>query len=276
VYSFARRPLWILSHVLVLLGVLAMLRLGFWQMSRWHEESDEQDRVAAALAADPVPLDEVVDSGTPPAEVGDDLLYTQVVVEGTWLVDETVVVRNRALQGSPGGWLMTPLLQPDGTAVAVVRGWVDLQVANAGAPFIGAEPPEGDVVVVGSVGLAQRRGAIGPTDPAEGHLDSLARVDIQRLGEQLDVPIEPVWVMAEGMDPPQQGSVVQPVEPEVPTPSQNFSYMVQWWIFATIAALGYLLVIYKVARMRARPDEPHPGALDLTGSSTPDDETAGV
>ncbi len=258
-YSFARRPLWILSHVLVLVGVIAMVRLGFWQLSRWHDESDREDRITAALAADPVPLDEVVGLDTLPEEVGEDLRYRRVVVEGTWRTDATVVVRNRALQGSPGGWLVTPLLQADGTAVAVVRGWVDLQVANGGAPFPGTDPPEGEVTVVGSVGLTQRRGAMGPTDPPEGRLDSLARMDLERLGAQLDVPLEAVWVMAEAMEPPQPGTAVQPVEPEVPSPSQNFSYMVQWWIFATIAAFGYLLVLYKVARMKA--SEP-PSSLD--------------
>jgi cytochrome oxidase assembly protein ShyY1 len=251
VYSFARRPLWILSHVLVLVGVIVMVRLGFWQLSRWQEESEEQDRIEAALEAEPVPLDEVVELATPPGEVGEDLRYRRVVVEGTWRPGDTVVVRNRALQGSPGGWLVTPLLQADGTAVAVVRGWVDLQVANGGAPFPGTEPPEGQVVVVGSVNPTQRRGAMGPSDPDEGRLDSLARVDLERLAAQVEVPIEPVWVLAEAMEPSQQGSSVQPVEAEVPSPSQNFSYMVQWWIFATIAALGYLLVLYKVARMNA-------------------------
>jgi cytochrome oxidase assembly protein ShyY1 len=162
-----------------------------------------------------------------------------------------VVVRNRALQGSPGGWLVTPLLQADGTAVAVVRGWVDLQLANGGAPFPGTGPPEGEVVVVGSANLTQRRGAVGPSDPDEGRLDSLARLDLERLAAQVEVPLEPVWVLAEATEPPQGGSAVQPVEAEVPSPSQNFSYMVQWWIFATIAALGYLLVLYKVARMKA-------------------------
>jgi cytochrome oxidase assembly protein ShyY1 len=232
-------------------GVVVMVRLGFWQLSRWQEESDEQDRIEAALDAEPVPLDDVVGAATLPNEVGEDVRYRRVVVEGTWLADDTVVVRNRALQGSPGGWLVTPLLQADGTAVAVVRGWVDLQLANGGAPFPGTEPPEGEVVVVGSANLTQRRGAVGPSDPDEGRLDSLARLDLERLAAQVEVPVEPVWVLAEATDPPQAGSVVQPVEAEVPSPAQNFSYMVQWWIFATIAALGYLLVLYKVARMKA-------------------------
>ncbi|MCZ7630377.1 MAG: hypothetical protein M5U19_15670 [Microthrixaceae bacterium] len=38
---------------------------------------------------------------------------------------------------------------------------------------------------------------------------------------------------------------------DLPSPSQNFSYMMQWWFFAAIAAVGYVLILRKVARSRA-------------------------
>lgn len=280
-YSFARRPLWIVSHVLVLLGVLAMVRLGFWQMSRWHEESREADRVEAALRAEPVELDDLADPIEPPGEVGGSVEHRRVVLAGEWLVDETVVVRNRSLQGNPGGWLMTPLLRSDGTAVAVVRGWVPLEISNAGAPFTGTEPPEEPAVVTGSIGLTQQRRGLGPSDPAHGTIDSFARVDVQRYGQQLDVPLWPVWVMAETVEPAEPAAVV-PVEPEVPTPSQNFSYMVQWWVFAAIAAGGYVLILVKLARSDRSPSQvplDEPSVIDLRAGADPEgprDVTSGV
>lgn len=69
--------------------------------------------------------------------------------------------------------------------------------------------------------------------------------------------------MADTMSPPQEGGVVQPVTPDVPTPDQNMSYMVQWWIFASIAAGGYLLILRRVAR--------HKAGLDRR-SAPPDDD----
>ena len=38
-------------------------------------------------------------------------------------------------------------------------------------------------------------------------------------------------------------------------PSQNFAYMVQWWIFALIAMIGYPLILRRVARNRVREDQ---------------------
>ena len=275
-----------LSHLLVVLGVLVMVRLGFWQMSRWYEESDNRDRIDASLEAEPVALAELAEASVEPPDVPESARYRQVVLRGSWMSDETAVIRGRSLEGSPGGWLATPLLQSDGTAVAVVRGWVDLDLANGGAPFPGAEPPDGEVVVVGPVMLTQQRSGLGPADPPEGTLDSFARLDIERWAAQLDVPLAPVWVMAADSEPPEGAESVRPVAPEVPSPSQNFSYMVQWWIFATIAAGGYLLVLRKVAQSKSGPSQV---PLDLTssgesgatsslgpGPDEPRDVTAGV
>jgi cytochrome oxidase assembly protein ShyY1 len=245
-----------LSHVLVVVAVLLMVRLGFWQYSRWQEESDALDRIEAGLEADPVPLDQVAGADADLESVDQDVRWRRVSVTGTWDSGAEVLIRNRSQDGRPGGWLLTPLVQEDGTAVAVVRGWVPLEVANAGAPFDSAAPPEGPVTVVGAVGLTQTGGGLGPSDPDEGRLDSMARVDLARLAEQMDAPLEPVWVTLEASepapvaDPGPAGAPFSVVELELPSPSQNFSYMVQWWVFATIAAVGYVLILRKVAHTR--------------------------
>lgn len=253
-YDFAKRPLWILSHVLVAVAVLVMLRLGFWQMSRWHTEQRNVERIEAGVEAAPVPLDAALaDLGDPtaPGDVDESAEYRRVTVSGTWDTDSEVLIRNRSNGGVPGGWLVTPLVQPDRTAVAVLRGWVPLQAANAGAPYDGTAPPPGDATVTGVLQRTQQAGGIGPQDPATGELDSLARVDLDRLAQQLEAPLAPVWVMLQDSDPPQPTDVLAPVELELPSPSQNFSYMMQWWFFSLIAVVGYALILRKVARSRA-------------------------
>ncbi|MCB1271549.1 MAG: hypothetical protein KDB31_09000 [Microthrixaceae bacterium] len=250
-YDFAKRPLWVLSHVLVLVAVLAMVRLGFWQMSRWHEEQDNAERIEAGMDAAAVPLEDLlVELGDPEAtdDVGAEAEYRRVVARGTWDADGEVLVRNRSRDGLPGGWLLTPLVLEDGSSIAVLRGWVPLEVANAGPPYPGTEPPAGEATVTGIVQRTQQGGGLGPSDPATGELDSLARVDLERLGAQVTEPLVPLWLVMQESDPPQPGEVLQPVEVEVPSPSQNFSYMMQWWFFALVAVVGYLLILRKVAR----------------------------
>jgi cytochrome oxidase assembly protein ShyY1 len=267
-YDFLRRPAWIVSHVLVVLAVLAMVGLGFWQRQRWIDERATSDALEQQAAGTPVPLDDVlaeagVGADTPPDEVPESVEFRRVEVTGTYDADGEVLVRNRSQSGAPGAWVLTPLVQDDGTAVAVVRGWVPFRIDPPAPPFPGSEPPEGEVTVTGLVQLSQRPGTFGGSDPADGVLRTLARVDVPRLDQQVDAPFEPVYVVLDGQTPPQgpaTDGLPNPVQLELPTPETNFSYMVQWWIFATIAAVGYPLVLRRVARNRAR------------GDQTPDDD----
>ncbi len=253
-YDFAKRPLWILSHVLVAAAVLVMLRLGFWQMDRWHEEQGNLERIEAGTTAEPVPLEDALSGlGNPisTSDVDESAEFRRVTVSGTWDTAEQVLIRNRSDDGRPGGWLLTPLVQSDGTAVAVLRGWIPLQEANAGPPYEGTAPPPGEATVTGLIQRTQQGGGIGPQDPAGGVLDSLARVDLDRFAEQVDPELAPVWVLAQSTEPPQPTSGIKPVVYELPSPSQNFSYMMQWWFFAAIAIVGYALILRKVARSKA-------------------------
>ncbi len=267
-YDFLRRPAWIVSHVLVVLAVVLMIGLGFWQRQRWIDERAKSDALAEQAASTPVPLDEAladggVDSETAPDEVPESVEFRRVTVTGTYDAAGEVMVRNRSQSGAPGAWVLTPLVQADGTAVAVVRGWVPLDVDPPAPPFPGSEPPTGEVTVTGLVQRSQSQGTFGGTDPTEGTLRSLARADVARLDQQVAAPFEPVYVVLDGQDPPQPAStdgLPDPVKLDIPTPETNFSYMVQWWIFATIAAVGYPLVLRRVARNRAR------------GDQTPDDD----
>lgn len=253
-YDFARRPLWILSHVLVVVAVLAMIRLGFWQMSRWHTEQEALDRIESGLVAEPVALDELLaEVGDPESIEGVDesAKYRRVILEGTWDLENQVAIRNRSQGGQPGAWLLTPLVGADGSAVAVARGWIPLELANAGPPYEGTDPIDGQVSVTGVVQLTQQGGGLGPQDPDDGTLDTLARVDLARFAEQVDLDLAPVWVELQQSQPAQPDPPVVPVEISLPSPSQNFSYMMQWWFFSIIAVGGYALILRKVARAKA-------------------------
>lgn len=254
-YAFLRRPIWILSHVLIAVLVVALIGLGFWQRARWLDEKGKAEALEQRAAQPAVPLSEVVDPDADAASVDPSVRFTKVVVSGVYDIEAEVAIRNRSQGGNPGAWVLTPLVQDDGTAVPVIRGWIPYDPAGMPTPFEGAEPPEGEVVVVGNVQLTQQRGSFGAIDPAEGRLDVLSRVDLDRFEQQLAYPLAPAWVLLDQQEPAQSGPLPEHVEMLTDDPGQNFSYMVQWWIFAAIAAGGYPLVLRVVARNRARNDQ---------------------
>ncbi len=255
-YGFLRKPLWLLSHVLIAALVIALIGLGFWQRSRYLEEREKSQQLQTIARATPVSLSQVIaDSVTDPSEVPESARYRRVEVSGVYDSTHEVAILNRSRGGAPVAWVMTPRVQEDGTAVPIVRGWIPLEPSAEAPPFPGSTAPPGRVTVTGNLQLTQQRGSFGSTDPKTGELTSLSRVDLDRFEQQLPYKIEPAWVLLDGQTPTQANDSPAVIELQTKDPSQNFSYMMQWWIFALIALCGYPLVLRMVARNKAKGDQ---------------------
>jgi surfeit locus 1 family protein len=235
-----------------------MVNLGLWQLRRLDERKAENAVVSERLALPEAPLDGLLT----PASGADDVAGVanrRVTVTGTYEGDEQVLVRSRSLDGSPGSWVLTPLRTADGSLVVVNRGWIPNDGTYDAVPPSYA-PAAGSVAVQGLVQESQDRGRFGPTDPAGGRLTSLARVDIGRYARQLDGPVVPGWVQLQDERPePAAGSDVPVVlgPPELDE-GPHFGYAVQWFIFSTIAIVGYPLILRRNARDRAGVDTDDP------------------
>lgn len=99
---------------------IATTALGIWQVQRMAWKQDLIARVHARVTAPPV---------APPAEAkwpnvsaeADE--YRRVTTSGKFLHDKEALVAASTERG-PGYWVMTPLVQQDGTIVIVNRGYV--------------------------------------------------------------------------------------------------------------------------------------------------------
>jgi len=156
--------------------------------------------------------------------------------------------RNRTFDGAPGYWVLTPGDLGDGTGVVVNRGWVPLSVGETTEGLATIPPTEGEVTVIGPVTATQTPGSFGATDPAEGLLDELARADIERIDQLTELDLLPAYVTLASQEPPPATALPAVVEPVPPGEGPHLGYAVQWFIFATIAVVGYPLVLRKVAR----------------------------
>ena len=254
-WRFARTPSWIVRHVAVAALVGSMLILGVWQLRRLDDRRAHNAVVAARLQAATVDVgaiveaDAAVDSGAV-ARVA----YRPVRARGRYVEADTVIVENHTYAGRSGAWVLTPLRLADGTAVVVNRGFIDVNEAGV---LIAPVAPAGVVVVGGMLLPTERRGSFGPTDPPDGTLDVLARVDLERLQAQLDYDLLPVYVQLATSAPPEPPVAAgEPALQPLPAPEldegPHFAYAVQWFIFTTIAAGGYGLLLRRVARDRAR------------------------
>lgn len=240
-----------MRHVAVAVLVVVMALLGLWQLRRLDDKREYKALVEAREEAPALPVEQVVPAGT---EVGDadvaDVLFRAVTGLGRYEDGDTVVVENRSLDGSSGAWVLTPLRLADGSAVVVNRGFLRF---NRAGEIVAPPAPAGEVSVEGLLLPSQQRGSFGPTDPPTGRLDVLARADLDRLGAQVDYPVLPVYLQllssTPGEEPVPEGSpAIVPLGPLVPDEGPHLAYAVQWFIFTTIAAGGYVLLLRRVAR----------------------------
>lgn len=250
-WRFALTPKWIVRHVLVVALVVTMIFLAFWQLRRLHEKQDYKALVEARQEEPVADVAQVVphDSSVGSAAV-DDALYRRVRVAGVYEAKDAVVVENRSYNSASGGWVLTPLRMADGTAVVVNRGFIGF---DRKGDLVAPAPPTGTVTVEGLVFPSQRRGSFGPTDPSTGHLGVLARVDIERFRAQVTYDLLPAYIQLVTSRPPElpireDAAELVALGPPNPDLGPHQSYAVQWFIFTTIAAGGYVLLLRRVAR----------------------------
>ena len=254
-WRFALTLKWLVRHVLVVALVVAMMAAGFWQLRRLDDKRAYRDLVADRQEE---PTVEVTSLLRADAAVGDaavdEVLYRTVSATGTYVDDETVVVENRTFNGSPGGWVLTPLELGDGAAVVVNRGFIGF---DRDGRIVPPPAPTGPVRVEGLVFPSQEREGIGRSDPDEGDLEVLVRADLERYQAQVDLDLLPAYVQLVESDPRETtaragAAELVPLGAPEPDLGPHLGYAVQWFIFSTIAAGGYLLLLWRVARDRAR------------------------
>ena len=213
--------------------MLAMLfaRLGVWQLDRLRERREHNEFLRRRMHAAPVALASL--AGTP-----GELRYRRVRVEGRADYANEFVYASRTRDGSPGVYLMTPVLTGD-TAVLVARGWV---YAADGATVDRARWREGDSLTV--VGYVEEMPATSQTpDTTPGRPGTVTRLDRARMETRIGRPLRAVYVLATGDSATRRGDVpARFALPEL-NDGPHKSYAFQWFSFAAIAVVGAGIVI---------------------------------
>lgn len=231
----------IVAVVISLAAAVLFGRLGLWQLDRLSERREFNEIVASRADSLPVALGEL------PADTGL-TRFRRVRVEGTYDWKHQVVLTGRSRDGSPGVYLLAPLM-PAGsdTAVLVYRGWVYSPDAMRVDLARWREPDtvsfEGFVLPYPT---APREGSPG----LRGHPRALRWLDPAAARSLVPYPLAPYTVVAlgDGGDPARE-----PVRLEVPPLDEGShrSYAIQWFSFAVIAVVGGGLLV-RSERARGR------------------------
>ena len=211
----------------------AFIFLGRWQLSRLDERRADNAQVTAARDVAAVPVDALAEPGTPldPA-----LEWRRATATGRYDADATILVRNRAYQGANGLLVVVPLITPAGDALLVNRGWIPAAATATGRPEV-PPPPSGEVAVEVRLHPAER-----PRPAQDLPAGQVLSIDTAGLAEDVAVPVYGGY-----------GDLVEerptadpaPALPEPPTVEEgpHLGYAIQWFCFAVIAAVGYVILL---------------------------------
>jgi surfeit locus 1 family protein len=245
-YSFVVSRKWIYGHIVALVAIVIFVNMGLWQIRRLHEKQAFNAILTSRTAVDPQPLDEVLLAFGPDQDL---LELRSVVVTGQYRPDEEIILRSQSFNGVSGHHVLTPLDLGDGRVIIIDRGWVPIDLDEPGRQEF-ATPP-GQVAIEGFLRKAEVRGSFGPVDPPQGTLAQIARVDIARLGRQVDGELVPVYVQLAGQEPPQDGSLPAVVPLPQPSEGPHRGYAVQWFLFTAVVLVGYPILLRKTAETGA-------------------------
>lgn len=235
------RPRWIGLTVFALVVAALCVWLGIWQLDRLHGRREVNERYAAGLAEAPVALEDLLAAGTP-------LAYRRATATGRYDTAHEVILYGRTLDGQPGNHVLTPLVLDDGRAVIVDRGWVPFELDEP--PIAEAAPPGGEVEVEGIL-LADQPGGAGEAGPGQDRITTVRSVDIGAIGRDVPYELEP-WFLQLQHGSPSSGELPVPEPPPELTDGPHLNYALQWFAFATIAVVGYGILVRREMRDERR------------------------
>jgi cytochrome oxidase assembly protein ShyY1 len=217
------------------LGVLALavvfagacwFVLAPWQYGRHVERVALNEQIASALAADPVPVGELLTTAAGPPAAAE---FRLVTATGSYLADEQVFVRLRQANGTSASEVVVPFELTDGTRMLVNRGYFANDSLTAG--MRPADLPPGQVTVTGRVRPDQPDPLDRPRQTADGRVDVYGISSADLLGSAPGARLGFVQLVAGAPG----------VLDEIGLPDRDggpfLSYAVQWAVFGAVALL---------------------------------------
>jgi cytochrome oxidase assembly protein ShyY1 len=235
------RPKFVLFHLVCLGAIVAMANLSIWQFHRLDQRREFNTRVedrSTLSVADVTTLD----MSDPPA-----LEWRRIGAAGTYRPDDQVLILNRSQGGQAGVNVVTPLQLANGRSILVVRGFLPL---GTDVPA----PPTGAVAVVGFARLSDVEYST-TLSTGSGRRREFFRLDIDRIGEQVAGPLEPVVVYAQVSEPAEDPALRPVPLPEL-SQGPHLSYAIQWILFSIAVAVGWVLAVRRSVHAARRVSEP--------------------
>lgn len=249
---------WAMYVGVAILFAIACAFLSNWQFSRNAERSEQLELVANNYDAAPVALGDLLAAG---AELTPSDEWRPVRLEGRYLADEQLLVRNRAHGGSAAYEQLVPFRLDDGRTLLVDRGW--LPPGNSQSlPDDIPDPPSGEVTVE----VRLRPGEAAPTSGRTAEAGQVPTINLGLVAEQTG-PLEPGAYGLLMSETPAPATAPLTVDPPSNDPGPYLSYAIQWILFA-LMGFGFITYVI-VSERRLRREDAEDDDDDVVPAAAP-------
>lgn len=234
-YRFLLQGRWIALTLLLVVLVPLSVVAADWQWNRWESRKALNASVTGNGSKAPAALALVA----PPGSMIDDTReWRQVTATGTYLNDQTRLLRRQVVQGQSGFIVVTPLATADGHVALIERGFMSLPPSGVQV----SAPPgaTGEVTVIGRLrAIADNDAVIHPNDvPA----DQINRIDTATFAAATGLTVFPGIVELTGSIPPMADGLT-PLPAPALDEGPHLSYVGQWGLIGLASIVVWIIMV---------------------------------
>ncbi len=229
-YRFLASTRWVGWLVLVAIFAAACISLGNWQANRRDQVLTGIERVNRNYFADPATGEEALAKFK---QLPEEKTWMTVSLTGSYIADDTYIVRNRIKAGRPGYEVLVPFKTSNGEVVIIDRGYLPIGDKESGHPDAVPAPPSGKVTVNARL------------KPSEVRLDrgapegQIASIQLQDYAQHLNYDIAQGAYGIMYQEDPAPASAPLPLDAPDMDEGPHLSYEFQWYAFGVLAFVGF-------------------------------------
>lgn len=219
---------------LVLLPIF--IRLGFWQLERAGQKQDLKNSYAQRKGLPAFRLE-------PGVGAADELEYRRIYVRGTFDPAHQILLDNKVYKGRVGYYVITPLLMAGSDQYVLInRGWVPAGKSRSELPAI--DVPGSRVTIYGVL-VRPRQDIVMLSDRNRDRPGWPARLQWLDIQEFIKDTRRKVYPFVVRMDIDAPHGYIRDWGGNRLDPDRNTSYAMQWFSFAALLVIIYIIVNLK-------------------------------
>jgi len=214
----------IVSTATILVLIPVFIYLGVWQLER----AEQKRTLASTLDArrDLPPM--LLSSDLPDRE---ELQFRNLVAEGVYETDKTILIENRKHAGKTGFHVVTPLYVPSMEKYLLInRGWVQAGPKLSVPVF---STPEGMQRISGEIAIPLAPALnLNKVQVASSESNRWPFLTLERYADWSKLPIYPFWVLRSADE--DESGFVRKWPKQKANDAMHIGYAIQWFAFALI------------------------------------------